>query len=198
MGLFTSEQIKAISERGAKIARAWEFRFKSETVHVWNGNVNRRFGDEPQKWIGMRGHLQGPDFPFSATGENQSGFFRVHGLPEHIKHMMWDYQSEVYGRYVIEYTLFLDGQTLDLIGPKAVNQIYVMRRLRSARSGAGLSGSAPGYTLSIMVASLFEKRAEAAFGRYTEADQKGRYPGMDDRIFNYATVLARGTPIKLI
>ncbi|WP_057465668.1 hypothetical protein [Pseudovibrio sp. POLY-S9] len=198
MGLYSQEQIAVIRRNKARVARAWEFRFTSETVCIWNGNVDRRFADNPNKFVGMRGQLEAPSVPFSSKGENETAFFRVHGLPAFIKNLMWDAQAEVYGNYIVEYLMILDRQTMQLVGPMVLNQIYVMRRLRAARQGSTISGSSPSYSLSILVATVFEHRAEAAFGRYTEADQKGRHPDIGDKIFNYAPVIARGTPIKLV
>ncbi|KZK96342.1 hypothetical protein PsAD5_02529 [Pseudovibrio sp. Ad5] len=198
MGLYSQEQIAVIRRNKARVARAWEFRFTSETVCIWNGNVDRRFADNPNKFVGMRGQLEAPNVPFSSKGENGTAFFRVHGLPSYIKKMMWDAQAEVYGNYIIEYAMILDRQTLQLVGPMVLNQVYVMRRLRAARQGPTVGGGSPSYSLSILVATVFEHRAEAAYGRYTEADQKGRYPDLGDKIFNYAPVIARGTPIKLV
>ena len=208
MGLYSQQQIAAIKQNKARVARAWEFRFTSETVCIWNGNVDRRFGDNPNKFIGMRGQLEAPNVRFSSKGENETSFFVAHGLDARIKNMMWDAQAEAYGNHIIEYLMILDAhasdgdpavdKALQLVGPLVLSQIYIMRRLRAARQGPTIGGGAPSYSLSILVATVFEHRAEAAFGRYTEADQRGRHPELNDKMFSYAPVIARGTPIQLV
>lgn len=196
MGIYNSEQIALLASRRARVARAWEIRFASETVYVWNGNVDRKLHDTVV-YTGLRGQLTAPDFSFSGKGENDTGLFQIRGLPGAIEDMIWDEQAEVVGRYVIERSMLLTADDLTLVGPAVLSQIYVMRGVQSDEEGATIGGQ-PNFTLNLMVESLFSQRSEAGFGRYTQADQKGRYPATTDKMFNYVPILARGKTIQLV
>jgi hypothetical protein len=196
MGIYNSDQIALLAGTKARVARAWEIRFASETVYVWNGNVDRTLHDA-NVYLGMRGQLSAPNFAFSGKAENQTGLFQVRGLPGAIEEMIWDEKAEVVGRYIIERSMLLTATDLTLVGPATLSQIYVMRGVQSELVGASENGQ-PNFTLSLMVESLFSARSEAGFGRYTPADQKGRYPSTADDMFNYVPILARGKTIQLV
>lgn len=196
MGIYNSEQISLLASARARIARAWEIRSASETVYIWNGNVDRKLHDN-NTYQGLRGQLTAPSFPFSNKAENDTGLFQINGLPGAIEEMIWDEKAEVIGRYIIERFMLLTAEDLTLVGPAVLNQIYVMRGIQSVQEGATTT-SQPSYTLNLMVESLFSQRSEAGFGRYTESDQKGRYPSDTDKMFNYVPILARGKTIQLV
>jgi len=197
MGTYTEEQIALLQSAGGALkAMAWEFRFASETMYVWNGNVDREL-IAGKTFIGFRGQLKRPEIPFSPKGEDQTGEFSVWGMPQDIQDMIWDVKNEVIGRYCIEYSMLMHPRTLEIVGPVSVNNFYQMRGVSSEALGATIDGSAPGYTLSLLVQTVFGPRSEAAFGRYTEADQKARYPGVDDNLFKQVSALALGIPLQL-
>lgn len=207
MGLYTTEQIELLASGKALLVRSWEFRFASQTMYVWNGNVDRKLHDE-NVFKGFRGQIIAPDFPFSGAAENETALFQIHGMPADIEALIWDEKNEVDGRYIIErFALFTaqlietsQGTTydaLDIVGPSPLSQIYVMRGPQSDQEGATVE-SQPNFTINLMVESIFSTRSEAGFGRYTESDQKGRYPSDTDRMFNYVPILARGLPLQLV
>ncbi|QFT31818.1 hypothetical protein FIV00_15100 [Labrenzia sp. THAF82] len=196
MGIYNEEQIAVLATQKARAARAWEVRFASETLYIWNGNVDRKLHDD-NTYQGLRGQLTAPDFSFSGKAENETGLFQIRGLPGEIEEMIWDEKAEVFGRYIIEHFMLLTADDLTLVGPAVLSQIYVMRGVQSDQEGATAQGQ-PNYTLNLMVESLFSQRSEAGFGRYTQADQKGRYPSSNDKMFNYVPILARGKTIQLV
>ena len=207
MGIYNADQIALLATSKARVARCWEVRFASETVYIWNGNVDRRLHDD-KVYQGMRGQLTGPDFPFSCKAENDTGMFQIRGLPGELEEMLWDEKAEVTNRYIIEHSMLMTAETyidgngntydpLTVVGPAVLSQIYVMRGIQSEETGTTMNGN-PNFTLSLMVESLFSARSEAGFGRYTPADQLGRYPAETDEMFNYVPILARGKTIQLV
>jgi hypothetical protein len=197
MGIYTEDQLALLeSAGGALAAKAWEFRFGSETMYAWNGNVNRDL--MPGKtFLGFRGQLVAPQIPFSPKGADKTGEFAVHGMPASIKARIFDERNEVVGRYCIERKMLMHPRTMEIVGPLQVHNIFEMRGVSSEASGASIDGSGPGYKLSILVQTLMGARSEAAFGRYTEADQAARFPSTVDNMFNQVPALALGTPLQL-
>ncbi len=207
MGIYTTEQIELLASGKALLVRSWEFRFTSETMFVWNGNVDRKLHDS-NVYKGFRGQIIAPEFPFSSKAENETALFQVYGIPAEIEEKIWNEKTEVNGRFIIERFALFTAQMietsqgtvydpLDIVGPSPLSQIYVMRGSQSDQEGATVDGQ-PNFTINLMVESIFSARSEAGFGRYTEADQKGRYPGETDKMFNYVPILARGLPLQLV
>ena len=201
MSVYTAAQVAAAMANNVTPARLWELRFASETVRIWNGNVDRVFGG--YRWQGMRGLVLAPMTPFPRDGKNQTVQFLLRGMPERIEDMMWDQEAEVHGRLLIDYQQLLavrstrDHRALEPIGPMIGTTIYTMRGLSSAEAGAGEGGEARQYDLSIMAELMTASRSEASFGRYSPADQKARYPEVEDNIFSDVPSVARGQTIKL-
>ena len=202
MSVYTEEHVAILDADKAIPARLFEMQFKSETVRVWDGHVNREFGGFT--WQGMRGLIDAEAVAFPRTGENKTLVFTIRGLPEAIEDLMWDQEEEVYGRNLIEYCQILAGDAfedhrrLEPVGPMIGSIIYVMRGLQSTEVGSSEDGSAERvYDLSLMVELLTATRSEASFGRYSPADQSARYPAIVDNIFSDVPSIARGQTIKL-
>nr|WP_321482859.1 hypothetical protein [uncultured Cohaesibacter sp.] len=174
-------------------ARAFELRFKTETVFVWNGLEDRKLHDE-NVYLGLRGAIKAPAIAFSGKAKNETGKFLIAGLPAEIEDLFWNEKEEVISRHLIERTVFLDEKLS--FQDVQLTQIYRMTGVQSRREG-GSAGGQPSYTLSVMVETLFCNRSEAGFGRYTQADQAGRYPDSGDKMMNMVSNLARGIKFQL-
>ncbi len=88
-------------------------------------------------------------------------------------------------------------RALQPIGPPITSVIYTMRGMSSTQTGGGENGEAPVYDLVLLAELLWASRSEAAFGRWSTADQKARFPAIVDNIFSDVPLIAAGQTIKL-
>lgn len=194
MTIYTEEQLAELAKHGAPTASLFEFQFASGTEYLWNGAIDRSFGDSPV-YKGMRGFIQMPNVPQSRVGNNSQEVVTISGMPPSFANMLEDHQSEVDDRLMIQRRQILSGLTLEPVGPARVCNIFVMRGTASTIDGGTVSGAAPNSTLGIKIETLFGSRSEAGFGRYTPEDQRGRFTNETDNMFNDVAQIAVGSPL---
>lgn len=188
---YTQEQLEALENHGAAVAALFEFQFTSETKYLWNGIIDRKFSDD-NVYQGMFGRLSVPEIPQSRSGDNAQEVISVDGLPAEFVALIDDHLNEVDDNHLYQRQQILHPDTMQPIGPARVKQLYIMRGPVSRLEGGKVTGAAPESTLGIKIETIFGSRAQAGFGRWTTQDQRGRYPDIEDNVFNDVPQIAIG------
>ena len=185
--------VDEIRKRGLAAARLAEFEFSEGTYRAWNG-VGTLTTADARTWLGVQslGRISPVrDSVDLAANEVVIGLTRAaEGVEVDAEAfataMNEERRRDVYGRAVRTYLQVFSTTDGSLVGDPEPEFIGIMSHVVTLRQGVDA------IEIQIHCESLFAEGRKPAFGYYTDADQKARYPG--DRGLEY---IARNADLVL-
>lgn len=157
-----------------------EFRFLSSTERVWNGFRYIEVGGYTWTPVGPTATVAAIEDPISgsAPGLNLS----LSGVDTELLAMALASTDEVRGRLVFVYDAFFD-EDWQILEPLSVYAMAKMDTVKVSRQGA--EDGSWNRVISIPAEHLLTTGANPPAGRYSSGDQQARFPGEDDRYFEF-------------
>lgn len=182
MGFFTKAQAEALAKATVRCATLVDFAF-DKPVRVWNGMRELTAGG--RQWSPLYGLGQIDGVTAARSAESQEVVFTLSGVNSEIVSLVMGDADRVQGRIVTAaFQLFRDDWQTE--GDPFVFWFGLCQSMRATRSEMGPESGAQ-RTVSITAENLFFNRSRPPAGRYTDRDQKKRFPG--DRILEFTPQL---------
>lgn len=189
MGVFTDDQIAAMSASTVRAAVLVEMQFASETVRVWAGDYPMNSGGH--QWLPLKGYGQIDNLNLLMDGSSSSTSMTLSGLPDQVPDFLAQVllsRDEVNQRPAIIYMQLFDANWQIVGAPTLLTYGYMQPPQVSRGAMSDTEGAQQGIKIDLI--SAFSNRARPAFGMLTDRDQQKRHPG--DMALQYTAQLANG------
>lgn len=184
---FTPEQITLLSASTVRCDFLVKFEFMASTLYAWNGNTDLLAldGNTYKPMFGF-GNIDGLGLAGAGTA-SETVTLSLDGLPGQALDILSHALAETadVNQQMVTISLQLFGEDWQPVGLPIPIFRGFMQPPKVTRGAMGEAGGTQ--SVSIVAENIFFGRARPAYGRYTDRDQQGRYPG--DKFFGFVASL---------
>lgn len=182
MSFFNATIEAALAGKIVRAAALVRFDFTSQTKRIWPGFGNLSAGGQTWQGIGEYGSVEGIEFRSDTAAPPL--ICKLSGISSDLVAKAVASETEVKGNPMAVYLQFFDDAWAPLDSPVAI-AAAIMDQMTFDATGPSTRN------LTLTAEGPFARRGAAAFARYTDRDQQGRFPG--DRGCEYVPQLVNAT-----
>jgi hypothetical protein len=173
MPFLSSDEITALKASTVRLAMLVELQFASETMRLWNGAGTATIDGADWRGVGGFGSIDGLEQVREPVSSKVT--MRLSGVSPEVLALAARSNDDVRGRPAYVWTHLMDGDWQP-VGARIPLFWGTMQRINIERSEAS-EFSGGDRVCALEVENPFAARARPSAGRFTDADQKARFPG---------------------
>lgn len=176
-GLFTSEEVARLKAGTVRVATLVELNFASETMRLFAGAGTRDFGGYEWRGLGNPVTIDGlAEQRGTSAGEVT---LTLSGVDPTVLPLVLSEPEEIEDRVIVVFWQFMDADEQPIASPVPI--FFGIMQIPSIDRTDATDDTGATCLVTLPCRGLFVGRSKPPRGRYTDRDQKARYPG--DRIF---------------